>query len=182
MIQMKIIIGTKNPAKIIVVRSVFEKFFNVTKIETISHAADSGVPEAPHGRETFDGAINRAYACQNNHDADYYVGIESGLVNRYGHDFEEAWAIILTSDGEQRIGYSSGLMLPSIVKKRMENGEKHNDIMAHFDKKFDLPDDNRDTWSRYTGGHISRQVSLEEAVRNALIQDAPSEQNLYRHS
>jgi hypothetical protein len=53
--------------------------------------------------------------------------------------------------------------------------------MAHFDKEFNLPDDNRDTWSRYTGGNMSRQVSLEESLRNALIQAAQSERNLYNY-
>ena len=51
--------------------------------------------------------------------------------------------------------------------------------MADFDKLFNLPDDNRDTWSRYTGGGISRQISLEEAARNAVIRLSESRQNLY---
>lgn len=72
-------------------------------------------------------------------------------------------------------------MLPSVVTDRMQSGEMHNHIMEYFDKKFNLPDDNRDTWSRYTGGNISRQVSLEESLRNALIQIVDSEQNLYKY-
>lgn len=71
-------------------------------------------------------------------------------------------------------------MLPETVVDRMQGGEKHNEIMASIDRQFNLPDDNRDTWSRYTGGNISRQVSLEEALRNSLIQLVPSERNLYQ--
>jgi non-canonical (house-cleaning) NTP pyrophosphatase len=125
--------------------------------------------------------MNRAKECVTISTADYYVGIESGLVKRYGHFFEEAWAVVISADGTQQIGYSSGLLLPPVVSGRMGKGEMHNDIMAHFDKLFNLPDDNRDTWSRYTGGYISRQVSLEEALRNALIQSVPTEQNLYNY-
>lgn len=84
-------------------------------------------------------------------------------------------------NGVQHVGYSSGLLLPEVVTRRMNNGEIHNEIMADFDKKFDLPEDNRDTWSRYTGGFISRQISLEEALRNALIQCVPMERNLYNY-
>ncbi len=177
---MKIIVGTKNQNKIDVVRSTFMEFFSITDIQVIGHNADSKVPEAPHDQETFDGAMNRAKECSEIGSADYYIGLESGLVERYGNYFEEAWGVIISEAGTKQIGYSSGLLLPSVVVKRMRNGEKHNDIMADYDKLFNLPDDNRDTWSRYTGGHISRRISLEESLRNALIQSATTEQSLYK--
>lgn len=178
---MKILVGTKNQKKVSVVGATFKDFFGDKEIAVISHDANSKVPEAPHDQQTYDGALNRALGCYELGGFDYYIGLESGLVERYGHYFEEAWAVIISANGNQQIGYSSGLLLPPIVVERMKNGEKHNDIMAYFDKKFNLPDDNRDTWSRYTGGHISRQVSLEESLRNALIQNATSEQNLYKY-
>src|SRR5690606_7817065 len=161
---------------------VFFDFFKDDQISVTSHDAQSKVPEAPHDKETYDGALNRARECYGLGGFDFYVGIESGLVERYGHYFEEAWAVIISSDGKEQIGYSSGLLLPGVVVERMQAGEKHNEIMAYFDEKFNLPDDNRDTWSRYSGGHISRQVSLEESLRNALIQSGPSERNLYSYS
>lgn len=178
---MRILVGTKNQKKVAVVISVFQDFFTGKNIEVVSFDAQSNVPEAPHDEETYTGALNRARACFAIGSADYYIGLESGLVKRYGNYFEEAWAVILSSDGKEQIGYSSGLLLPPIVVERMRNGEKHNDIMAFFDKRLNLPDDNRDTWSRYTGGYISRRISLEESLRNALIQSAPSEQNLYNY-
>jgi inosine/xanthosine triphosphatase len=178
---MKIVVGTKNPKKIHVVRSVFEATLSAVDVDVQGYDANSKVPEAPHDKETFDGAMNRVLECQQTCEADYYVGIESGLVERYGNYFEEAWAVVVFKDGSKRIGYSSGLMLPPVVVDRMNKGEKHNEVMAYFDKAFNLPEDNRDTWSRYTGGTISRQVSLEEALRNALIQTVPSEKNLYNY-
>ena len=178
---MKIIVGTKNQKKIKVALEVFKSVLNLEEVVIESRDALSGVPEAPHNQETYQGAYNRATECYREGGADYYIGIESGLVERYGNKFEEAWAVIISHDGVERVGYSSGLMLPKIVVDRMNAGQKHNEIMAHFDKEFNLPDDNRDTWSRYTGGSISRQVSLEEALRNALIQTARSERNLYNY-
>lgn len=177
---MRVIVGTKNQKKVNVVIDIFKNTLNIDNVTVDSHEAQSKVPEAPHNEETYTGALNRAKECSELGSADYYVGIESGLVERYGNMFEEAWAVIISDAGAINVGYSSGLLLPSIVVGRMKNGEKHNDIMAYFDKKFNLPDDNRDTWSRYTGGNISRQVSLEEALRNALIQIVDSERNLYR--
>lgn len=177
---MKIIVGTKNEKKVSIVQSVFESITKNSEIEIIKHDAPSGVPEAPHDKETYTGAMNRAKACTLVGDADYYIGIESGLVNRYGEYFEEAWAVIIPNNSKPLIGYSSGLMLPAVVVERMKNGEMHNEIMADYDKLFNLPDDNRDTWSRYTGGTISREISLAEAVRNALIQTSESDRNLYK--
>ncbi|MFZ1301162.1 MAG: inosine/xanthosine triphosphatase [Candidatus Microsaccharimonas sp.] len=178
---MKIIVGTKNQKKVDVVTSIFKEIFKLSNLEVIAHNANSLVPEAPHDNETYEGAANRAVECSSVEDADYYVGIESGLVKRYGNFFEEAWAVVISKDGVKQIGYSSGLLLPSVVVDRMNKGEMHNDIMADFDKLFNLPDDNRDTWSRYTGGYISRQVSLEESLRNALLQSVATEKNLYTY-
>ena len=177
---MKIIVGTNNQKKLDVVQSAFTNVYSIT-VELEGYNAKSGVPEAPHDKETYDGARNRAEECQKMGQADFYVGIESGLVERYGNYFEEAWAVVISKDGIVQIGYSSGLLLPPIVVDRMKKGEKHNDIMFSIDTQLNLPDDNRDTWSRYTGGGISRQVSLEEALRNALIQSVGSENNLYSH-
>lgn len=177
---MKILVGTRNQKKVAVVRSVFEQVIGQDEIEILTYDAPSGVPEAPHDKETFDGALNRAKYCESIGGADYYVGIESGLVERYGKYFEEAWAAIIPYAATPLLGYSSGLLLPDVVVKRMANGEMHNEIMADYDKIFNLPDDNRDTWSRYTGGNISREISLSEAVRNALIQVSESERNLYK--
>lgn len=176
---MKIIVGTKNPTKVAVVEAVFQQVLGSALIIVVAHDAKSNVPEAPHDRETYEGALQRAQECSTIVGCDFYVGIESGLAKRYGNLFEEAWAVVITKEGKRLLGYSSGLMLPNVVRKRMTSGEKHNEIMASLDKQFNLPDDNRDTWSRYTGGNISRQVSLEEALRNALIQATHSDRNLY---
>ena len=176
---MNIVIGTKNQKKIKVVEDIFKTVLNLDSVDVVAHDADSKVPEAPHDRETYEGALNRARECQTIAKADYYIGIESGLVERYDQFFEEAWAVIISKDNVVQIGYSSGLLIPPVVVERMRKGEKHNDIMHDFDTLFNLPDDNRDTWSRYTGGNISREISLSEALRNALIQSVESERNLY---
>lgn len=176
---MKVIVGTKNQKKVISVTKLFKDILSLDRIEIESYDAKSLVPEAPYDEETFIGAMNRAKDCLENCSGDYFVGIESGLVNRYGNLFEEAWAVVLSSDGKSYIGYSSGLILSSAVAERMNKGEKHNVIMKYYDNLFNLKEDNRDTWSRYTGGNISRQLSLDEALRNALIQLKPSERNLY---
>lgn len=177
---MKIIVGTKNQKKLAAVRAVFLEVLKPSSLEVDSFDAKSLVPDAPHNEDTYRGALNRAKECAEKFEVDYCVGIESGLVERYGNYFEEAWAVVISADGSSCIGYSSGLLLPKVVVDRMKKGEKHNKIMEHYDKLYDLPEDNRDTWSRYTGGNMTRQLSLDEALRNAIVQMAPSDRNLYR--
>lgn len=177
---MKVIVGTQNKKKVAAARKVFQEVLSPADLEIVSNNANSGVPEAPFDKETYQGALNRAEACRTI-DGDYFVGIESGLVERYGNLFEEAWAVVIARDNKVFLGYSSGLLLPPVVAARMRSGEQHHEIMKHYDQLFDLPDDNRDTWSRYTGGNISRQTSLDEALRNAIIQLMPSDRNLYKN-
>lgn len=177
---MKIIVGTKNQKKVSAVKTVFLEVLKPGSLEVGSYDAQSLVPDAPHNEDTYRGALNRARECAEKLEADYYIGIESGLVERYGNYFEEAWAVVISADGGSCIGYSSGLLLPRVVVDRMKKGEKHNKIMEHYDKLFDLPEDNRDTWSRYTGGAMTRQLSLDEALRNAVVQITPSDRSLYQ--
>lgn len=44
--------------------------------------------------------------------------LESGLVERFGQIYEEAWACVISSEMNEYFGYSSGLKVPdSIIKK-----------------------------------------------------------------
>jgi len=92
---MKIIVGTKNAKKVETVTSIFQEIMKLDDVEVVAHNAESKVPEAPHDRETYEGALNRAIECSQLETADYFVGLESGLVERYGNMFEEAWAVYI---------------------------------------------------------------------------------------
>lgn len=171
-------VGSKNQRKIDVAEKVFKEIMNTEKFEVLSCNSSSNVPETPYGKEIYEGAINRAYECiEHQKDADFYVGLESGLIERYGDVYEEAWSFVITRERREYAGYSSGLRLPDYVKKRMEEtGLEHSDAMTVIEKELGLKND---TWSTYTGGIIPRTVSLEESLRNALIQIAANEKSLY---
>jgi len=174
---MRVIVGTNNQKKIEVVRAVCEDWLK-TELEVEGYQAESQVPEAPHDEDTYRGALNRALDCRQSNEGDYFIGIESGLVERYGNFFEEAWAVVIHGD-KRYVGYSSGLFLPKVVTDRMAEGVPHNKIMEQIDDELQLPPDNRDTWSRYSGKQIMRSISLEEAVRNAFLQSIPVKNSLY---
>ncbi|MBI4036995.1 DUF84 family protein [Candidatus Daviesbacteria bacterium] len=174
---MKILVGSASQRKINVVKKIFLHYFN-SEIEIIGCDIKSNVPDTPYGEQTFEGAKNRALGCQKSDKADYYVGLESGLVERYGQLFEEAWSYVITKDQKVYIGYSSGLKVPEYIQKRMKDlNKEHSDVMSIIEKELDkVPND---TWGTYSGGVILRDISLEESLRNAIIQLLPHNKSLY---
>lgn len=176
---MKFIIGSASERKIKIAEEIIQELFKGEEIIVEGYSANSGMPETPYDRQTFDGARNRALDSQSHVDgANYYIGLESGLVERYGHMYEEAWAAVINSDNKEFFGYSSGLKVPDYVLRKMtELKMEHCDAMTIIeDEHGKLPND---TWGTYSGGLIARAVSLKESLRNALIQVVASGESFY---
>jgi hypothetical protein len=56
--------------------------------------------------------------------------------------------------------------------------QSHSDVMTVLEEKHgQLPND---TWGSYSGGTIARSVSIEEAIRNAVIQIIAPPHSFYR--
>ena len=178
--KIKIVVGSASKRKIEIVSKVIHEIIKNEIIMIEGYGAISGVPETPYDQQTFDGARNRANGSKENvPNADLYIGIESGLVERYGHIYEETWCVIVTKDGGEFYGYSSGLKVPDYIMKRMDElNLPHSEVMVILEEEYNLPDS--ETWGNYSGGMIAREVSLAEALRNALIQVVAPENSFYR--
>lgn len=112
---MKILIGTKNPAKITGAKEAFEKYYEQIDIEGIYISSD--VSEEPANYEICLGARNRVnnlikYANKNNIDAEYFLGIESGITNLLGKWVIINIAVIKDKNGYESIGTSSAFPVP----------------------------------------------------------------------
>lgn len=112
---MKILVGSKNPSKIDGVKLAFEKFFQ--DVETIGVDVDSEVSAQPVNGDTMLGAKNRVknlkiYAIENSIDTDYYVAVESGLIDIYGDPAIINACYLESSDGVVSYGYSAGFPIP----------------------------------------------------------------------
>jgi non-canonical (house-cleaning) NTP pyrophosphatase len=181
---MKFIIGSSSNRKIKVTERVIKQLFVAQKDITFeNYDAKSQVPDTPWDRQTFDGARNRALDSKSNVvGGDYYIGLESGLINRYGHVYEEAWAVVIAGNGKEYYGYSSGLIVPGFILKKMaELKMEHSDVMNIIDKEYGKYGESpNDTWGAYSGGTILREVSLEEALRNIFIQILAPESSFYK--
>ncbi len=177
---MKIVIGSASKRKIATADKVICSLFVDRDVTVEGVAAQSGVPETPWDKQTFDGATARARnAKAAAADADWWIGVESGLIERYGHIYEEAWCCAISADGREYFGYSSGLKVPDVVLRRMDELKlPHHQVMKLLEEKHALVDS--ETWGNYSGGSLTREVSLEEAIRNAFVQVVGSEKSLYR--
>jgi non-canonical (house-cleaning) NTP pyrophosphatase len=154
-----------------IVATVTDQPYTVTGVDV-----PSGVPDTPWDSETKQGATNRAQTLAA--DVVYAIGLESGLVKRYGDIYEECWACV-SHDGRLYYGYSSGLQLPKYVTEKMSALQlEHGPAMRHIRMEKGI-DNDKDTWGLYSNYALLRIVSLEEALRNALIQIFAPEGHLY---
>ncbi len=102
---MKVLIGTNNKGKVEGAKQAFEKFY--TNIEVIGVPVSSDVSNEPVNDEIYTGASNRVnnlikYAEENNIDADFFIGVESGITNKLGK-----WCIIQIAVIKDKNGYES---------------------------------------------------------------------------
>jgi non-canonical (house-cleaning) NTP pyrophosphatase len=119
-IAMRFAVGSTSERKINTVKKILKEQLS-GQYEVLGFAAKSGVPETPWDKETHDGARNRALATkQSIDDTDYCIGLESGLIERYGNVYEEAWCCIVSKDGNEFYGFSSGLKVPDYILKKNE--------------------------------------------------------------
>lgn len=174
---MQIVLGSASKRKLQIAQTILKEFYPDAKVQ--GKEVSSGVSETPYDQETKMGAKNRAKQVQMLFpDSDFAIGIESGLVKRYGDLYEEAWACVMSKSGESFFGYSSGLKIPESIIREMKKGTAHADLMNQFDEQLGIK--TKDTWGSYSGKLISRDVSLQEALRNALIQIKAGDKSFYK--
>lgn len=178
---MNCLIGTQNSEKVASFTKVLKE---ITSEECTVEGIDapSGFGETPLDEQTKRGAQNRAEYLSKKYQSDLYVGLESGLVQRYGDTFEEAWCCII-KDSVQYLGYSSGLVIPKVLLRKMQQeGLEHFEALRTNEIRDLLPiKDRKDTWANYSAQMLVRSISFEEAFRNCLVQIfAPSDSMYHR--
>lgn len=177
---MKILIGTKNPGKIKGAKEAFDLFFKNVDIEGIS--VSSNVSEQPVNSEIYLGAKNRVdnlikYAKDNNIDAEYFLGIESGITNLLGKWIIINVAIIKDKDGYESFGTSSGFPVPEkyvdeIIKTDL--GKVIDNIFSTHDLRSSVGGINFLTHEKISRLDITREafvMALTQFINNELWTD-----------
>ena len=126
--MIKVVVGTSNSLKVQAVKEAFSKAFN-EKVEVEKRSVKSGVPAQPFGDDVFKGAINRAKACIEKGEADFYVGIEGGIIEKLGKVMTFAAVCIIDSKGRMSIGTSGHFPLPKEVVGLVRRGKELGEAM-----------------------------------------------------
>lgn len=136
---MKVVLGSQNRPKRQAVPEAFAKVFPGEKISLVTVDADSGVSAHPtDAEESLKGAINRAHRAKElGSDADYYVGVEGGLVELDGKYFEHGFVVIEDKAGNLSFGLSPGLEIRGKLLKSILGGEE---LSLALDSHFGLKD------------------------------------------
>ena len=168
---MKLLIGTTNKTKINGALEAFKEYYNNISIEGIS--VSSEVSEQPLNEEIYLGARNRVnnlikYSKKNNIKADYYLGIESGIMNLYGKYIIINIAIIKDNQDYESVGTSSGFPVPDKYVQEIINTDLGK-VIDNIYKKNDIRI-NKGTISFLTKDKINRIDLTKEAFIMALTQ------------
>ena len=129
---MKILVGSKNPVKIKSVEEAFSLYFKNISVEGIE--IDSGVPVQPVNDETYIGAQNRASKLKEMNDkqnigADYFIGIEGGIVKQYNRWFAFGCMCIIDKENNIGFGNSPNFELPDMIAKKLLTGTELGEVM-----------------------------------------------------
>ncbi len=136
----KVIIASQNPTKIEATRFGFELILPKESFEFEGVDVPSGVSEQPMtDDETYQGASQRAInAKEKQPEANFWVGIEGGVMPRYGHLEAFAWVVIL-SKTESGFARTASFLLPppiaTLVKQGMELGHADDQFFGRTDSK-----------------------------------------------
>ena len=168
---MKILIGSKNPGKIQCAKEAFENYFNNFDIDGV--AVSSDVSEEPVNNEIYEGARNRVdnlmkYAEENNIEAEYFLGIESGITNLLGKWVIINVAVIKDKNGYESWGTSPAFPVPNKYVEEIISTDLGK-VMDSIFKQHDLRS-GKGGISFLTDDVISRIDMTREAFVMALTQ------------
>jgi inosine/xanthosine triphosphatase len=164
-------VGSTNPVKIAAVQDGFARYFGA--VETTGHGVASTVSEQPVGDETYTGAHQRAASLRTTAlgrdlPADYFVGIEGGMVWQAGRWFALGVVCVINRAGAVGFGTSGLFELPRAFSAQMLAGVELGLVIDAY-----LAESNTKqrggAVSLLTQGHMDRRTLYLDGVILALI-------------
>jgi inosine/xanthosine triphosphatase len=152
---MKMIIGSKNPAKIQAVKAIFGDTWDLE-----GASVDSGVRAQPMcDEETRQGAIQRAKTCSSLPGAAAGIGLEGGVTLMDDGLYICNWGALSIGDN---VWSASGakLLLPEFIAQPVLAGEELGPVMRAFTSKEDIST-TEGAVGVFTNGHMSRGAMFE---------------------
>jgi inosine/xanthosine triphosphatase len=169
-----VVLGSTNPVKAEATLQAFETFHE--DVEVLPLSLPSKVKPFPTSeKETIQGAINRALAAEAARpDAEFALGIESGIVGMEGRKYVRGYAVVVHG-GEIGIGSSAAYEVSKGLLKRID--PKTDESKRVIDSIFGGRDvlDKEGVVGVLTRGKLVRTAVLRDAVICALTRFVSSE-------
>ncbi len=137
----RIVVASHNPVKIQATLAGFQMMFPDETFTVDGVSVDSGVSDQPGSdQEALEGARNRAVnASALKPDADFWVGMESGIDMIDGDMQTSAWVVVRSADGRMGKSRSMALFLPpkvaELVRQGKELGEADDIVFGRVNSK-----------------------------------------------
>lgn len=168
---MRVVVGSTSQHKIEAVRQAFRELFPKFSIKVVGVKTASDIGEQPVGnREILKGATNRVVQCKYLYKkANWCVGIENGIIKVSAKWFDIAWVVVINKDWQRAIAPSAGVLFPKeYVEEAKKRGFKKTTVGSVIAEKTGC--DGTDPYPYLTGGRITRNGLLVEAIKIAVAQ------------
>ena len=163
---MKVVIGTKNPAKINAVRTAFEEY----DATFISVDVPSGVQEQPFtDEETIKGAVNRALSALEKGGGDVGIGLEGGVQEHENGLFLCNWGALAVKGDAPFVAGGARIPLPDEVAERLRAGEELGPVMDDYTQKENIRK-HEGAVGVFTNGRVDRADMFSHVMRLLLGQ------------
>lgn len=170
---MKILVGSKNPAKVSAVREILQDYPHLKDAVVEGFEVALDIPEQPRTlEETSNGAVARAKAVFN--DCDYSVGIEAGFmqVPNAKSGYMNVTVVAIYDGADIHIGMSSAFETPDsdIMKMVVEEDKTLNE--AAIARGLSTPENagvKEGVIGAITKGRLPRKEYVMQALQMALI-------------
>lgn len=161
---MKIVIGSKNPAKIAAVKNSFSH----QAAKFCSLDIPSGVSEQPFSdEETIKGAINRAEGALLEGNGDIGIGLEGGVQETSYGLLICNWGALAAPGKEPIIAGGARILLPEEVVGRLRAGKELGPVMEEYAKKKNVSKQ-EGAVGVFTDGRVNR-TEMFTHVMNLLV-------------
>jgi len=163
---MKVAVGSKNPVKIKAVEEAFKEFFK--GVEVISVEVESGTRNQPFNEEIKKGAENRAKNALKATDADFGVGTESGIIEKFDAYYINIYTAICSRNLEIHGAWSGTVECPPDILEELKNGRELGEVADNLTGRHNIKQQEGlvGIWTR---GKIPREHFIKESVMYALI-------------
>jgi inosine/xanthosine triphosphatase len=166
---MEVIVGSQNEPKKLAVCKAFEAVYPEEEVVVRAVDVDSGVSSHPvTAEESLEGAANRVKNAKSKQpDADFYVGIEGGLLRVGDRAWEHSWVVVEDRSGQAHTSISAGLQLRGKLLEAILSGQELSEAFA---EQFGVQEagKKKGLYGFATNNIVTRESATVEAVVFAL--------------